>query len=173
MYQNRRYFQLLPVEGSRVIMSLPPHQGPLGPTPSHLGREYQIQAFLEYLYHAWFHPILRCVSCSSIVHPNKSHLLQRFLKIHRVYLSGKPCEHRLRLAILAFVQFLFPGRWQRRVNHAKTSVRFWPILAELSAKVTFLASIRNHNCYNASFLIGQSKVLNNHSVSTSIALPYE
>ena len=25
-------------------MSLPPHLGPLGPTPSHLGKEYQIQA---------------------------------------------------------------------------------------------------------------------------------
>ena len=97
MYQNRRYFQLVPIERSRVIMSLPPHQGPLAPTPSHLGREYQIQAFLEYIYHAWFHPILRCVSCSSIVHPNKSHLLLRCLKIHGVYLSGMPCEHRLRL----------------------------------------------------------------------------
>ena len=173
MYQNRRYFQLLPVERSRVIMSLPPHQGPLGRTPSHLGREYQIQAFLEYLYHAWFHPILRCVSCSSIVHPNKSHLLQRFLKIHRVYLSGKPCEHRLRLAILAFVQFLFPGRWQRRVNPAKTSVRFWPILAELSAKVTFLASIRNHNWSNASSPVGLSTISRNHTLSISNDLPYE
>ena len=173
MYQNRRYFQLLPVERSRVIMSLPPHQGPLGPTPSHLGREYQIQAFLEYLYHAWFHPILRCVSCSSIVHLNKSHLLQRFLKIHRVYLSGKPCEHRLRLAILAFVQSLFPVQWQQRVNPAKTSVKFWTTFSGVNVKVTSLGSIRNHNCYNASFLIGQSKVLNNHSVITSISLSYE
>ena len=156
-------------------MSLPPHQGPLAATPSHLGREYQIKAFLEYIYHAWFHPILRCVSCSSIVHPNKSHLLLRCLKIHRLSLSGMPWEHRFRLAILAFLQFLFPGRWQRRVNSAKTSasVRFWPILAELSAKITFLASIRNHNWNNASSPIRLSTIFRNHTLNFAIDLPYE
>jgi hypothetical protein len=163
----------MPVERLRVIMSLPLHQVPLDLTPSCLGREYPIQAFLYYLYHAWFHPILRCVSCSSIVHPNKSHLLLRCLKIHWVYLSGKPCEHRLRLAILAFVQFLFSGRWERWVSIAKTSVRFWPILAELSGKVTFLASIRNHDWNNASSLVELSTISRNHTLKISNDLPYD
>ena len=108
--QNRQHFQLVPIEKLMALMSLLPHQEPLGPTLSLPGRGCQIQASsLKYLYHAWIHRFLRCVSCSSIVNLNKSHLLQWFLKIHGVYLSGKPCEHRLRIAIFAFVQFLFSG----------------------------------------------------------------
>ena len=76
------------------------------------------------------------------------------------------------LAILAYVQSLFPEQWQQRVNLAKTSVKFWPTLCGLNVKVTSMGSIRNGNRCNASFLVGQSKVLNNHSVSTSIALSY-
>ena len=148
------------------------HQEPLEPTLSLPGREYQIQVSWKCLCHAWFLRLLHCASCFSTVHLNKSHLLQRSLRTLQEYLSGRPYEHRLRLAILAFVQSLFPEQWQQRVNLAKTSVKFWPTLCGLNVKVTSRGSIRNHNCCNASFLIGQSKVLNNHSVSTSIALSY-
>ena len=172
MYQNRRYYLLLPIEKSEALVFLLLHQAPLVPTLSLPDRECQIQASLKSLCHAWFLRILHCASCFSTIHLNKSHLLQRSPRTLQEYLSGRPYEHRLRLAILAFVQSLFPVQWQQRVNPAKTSVKFWTTLSGLNVKVTSLGSIRNHNCYNASFLIGQSKVLNNHSVSTSIALSY-
>ena len=56
---------------------------------------------------------------------------------------------------------------------SNTGVRFWPILAELSAKVTFLASIRNHNWSNASSPVGLSTISRNHTLSISNDLPYE
>ena len=149
------------------------HQEPLEPTLSLPGREYQIQVSWKCLFHAWFLRILRCVSCSSIVHPNKSHLLLRCLKIHRVYLSGKPCEHRLRLAILAFVQSLFPGRWQQQVNPARTSAKSWPILYVIDVGEVSPGFIHNHNRSNASSPVRLSTIFCNHALSISNSLPYE
>ena len=154
-------------------MSLLLHQEQLGPTPFRHGREYRIQASWKFLYHVWFHQLLRCVSCSFMVHLDKSHLLQRFLKKHGVYLSGKPCEHRLRLTILAFVQSLFPWRWQQQVNPARTSEKSWPILCVIDVGEVSPGFIHNQNRSNASSPVRLSTISCNHALSISNSLPYE
>ena len=149
------------------------HQEPLEPTLSLPGREYQIQVSWKCLFHAWFLRILHCASCFSTVHLNKSHLLQRSLRTLQEYLSGRPYEHRLRLAILAFVQSLFPWRWQQQVNPARTSEKSWPILCVIDVGEVSPGFIHNHNRSNASSPVRLSTISCNHALSISNSLPYE
>ena len=171
-YQNRPYFQALPIWRSRIIMPLLLDHQPLEPIPFHPSIKYQIRAFWKFPYHAYCHLLLRCVFCSSTALQYRFHQFQQYLKRYPEHLSENCFLHRLKHAKYVACEPLFPELLQLLVNPLKTSAKYWTILSGLNAGAICLASIRTHNCCIGPFLFGQSKAFDSHNVNTLIAFLY-
>ena len=65
---------------------------------------------------------------------------------------------RLRLARLALVQSLFPGRWQQQLSPAKTSAKPDPILGVITVEEACPASIGNYKHGKVPVLVVQSTI---------------
>ncbi len=104
---------------------------------------------------------------------DKFHPLQLYLKRLPRYLSERSYERRLRLAISDFVRSLFPVRLRLLANPLKSSAKLLTILIWINAKEIPTVSIRSETWCNASFLVGQSIISCNHTLSISNDLPYE